>query len=359
MRDPRDVQLLIYLVWIAIPVSLFVLGCLHRVMLLFVAGNDARARLRPKRLLRLANLLFLTAVTALIFDYFLIQSGRLVPPYSKSAQYYRLGAFPIAAVMFLCLAEMIRFGQPRQKYEKMKVEVRGSNPLFTILAILVFAFLVGKSRSSEEASYVSVPRSSPSETASSASASAEKRSTPPSQTGVLASIGRWFDSVAILFSGGSSEHAKVEGSFAEVFVPPDFNQEAYLRLKSLVIRTSEEEGVDSLLILSMVQVSSGFQENLSAESGAGGLLMLSPDTLRIYGLKNIFDPEQNVRAGARHLKKLLALYENDLHRALFAFRAGTSMLEPHAQLPQAGDGAAFVERVMSVYEIARVRGSLE
>ncbi len=359
MEDPRDVQLLIYLVWVAIPVTLFVLACMYRVMQLLTPTPDISARLRPRRLIRLANLLFITAVVALSFDYFLIQSGRLASPFSLKAQYYRLVAFPIVAVLFLSFAEILRFSRPGQKYESMKVEVRGSNPLFTIAALVIFFIFVGKCRVSHEGrerKLVTMPTFHLKDEKSEGKGDAKQEMSGTDQA-PLVLLGRWIDQTISLVPWPSSPPE--ESAEHDYPSPPDFNQENYLKYKAMMVSVAGEHHVEPLLLLSIAQVSSGFQTTIGSEGGPGGLLMLTPEILRQYGFRNNFNPEQSAHAGASLLRELLSYYGNDLHRALYAFHMGRESLSRQDALPKQGEGVDFVERVLSVYELARARGSLE
>src|SRR5207248_9874537 len=65
--------------------------------------------------------------------------------------------------------------------------------------------------------------------------------------------------------------------------------------------------------------------------GALGLMQLMPATIRQYGVRNPFDPGDNVRAGVGYLRELLDRYENNEELALAAYNAGPTAVDKHGQ----------------------------
>lgn len=81
-----------------------------------------------------------------------------------------------------------------------------------------------------------------------------------------------------------------------------------------------------------------------------GLMQLQPATARRYGVKNIYDPEQNVRAGAHYLSDLLARFDSNLELALAAYNAGEEAVERCGRhVPPYRETLAYVPSVMKVY----------
>jgi soluble lytic murein transglycosylase-like protein len=85
------------------------------------------------------------------------------------------------------------------------------------------------------------------------------------------------------------------------------------------------------LVRAVVQVESAFNPNARSPKGAVGLMQLMPATIRQFGVKNPFSPEENVRAGAAYLRELLDRYENNEELALAAYNAGPGAVDKHGQ----------------------------
>ncbi len=78
---------------------------------------------------------------------------------------------------------------------------------------------------------------------------------------------------------------------------------------AIVREVAAAEGVPAPLLHAVIAVESAYDPRAVSPKGAQGLMQLMPDTARRFGVSDPFDPRQNVRAGARYLKDLLALFE--------------------------------------------------
>lgn len=78
----------------------------------------------------------------------------------------------------------------------------------------------------------------------------------------------------------------------------------------IIKAAAEKHGFDWRLIAAQIYQESHFRRWAKSRAGAYGLMQLIRRTARSYGVKNIFDPEQNINAGVRHLKKLYRLFDH-------------------------------------------------
>jgi soluble lytic murein transglycosylase-like protein len=85
------------------------------------------------------------------------------------------------------------------------------------------------------------------------------------------------------------------------------------------------------LVRAVVQVESGFNPFATSSKGALGLMQLMPATIHRYGVKNPFNPAENVRAGVAYLKQLLDRYQNNEELALAAYNAGPGAVDKYKQ----------------------------
>jgi soluble lytic murein transglycosylase-like protein len=75
-----------------------------------------------------------------------------------------------------------------------------------------------------------------------------------------------------------------------------------------------------------------------------------PGTARELGVKDAFDPEQNLDGGARYLRQLLTRYGGDLKRALAAYNAGPGAVDRHQGVPPYRETRQYVRRVLEKYK---------
>ena len=135
--------------------------------------------------------------------------------------------------------------------------------------------------------------------------------------------------------------------------PPD-PQEATIQagrtdLHSIVNGASERNQVDADFIASVIRAESGNNPRAVSPKGAQGLMQLMPQTANRLGVKNSFDPAENVDGGVRYLRDLLLLYNNDMIKALAAYNAGPQRVQQYKGLPPYRETHAYVARVIKDY----------
>ncbi len=104
-------------------------------------------------------------------------------------------------------------------------------------------------------------------------------------------------------------------------------------------------GVDEDLIVSVIAVESSFDPRAVSPKFARGLMQILPETAARFGVTDILDPAQNIDAGTRYLKELLALYNQDLALALAAYNAGPDRIVQYGGVPPFPETRSYVKRV--------------
>ena len=111
-----------------------------------------------------------------------------------------------------------------------------------------------------------------------------------------------------------------------------------------------EQQVQPELIKAVITVESCFDARAVSRAGAHGLMQLMPSTARNYGVHNRFDPDQNLRAGIKHLRDLLDQYRDNLQLALAAYNAGAHNVKKYRGVPPFPETKNYVAKVMDYFE---------
>ena len=112
---------------------------------------------------------------------------------------------------------------------------------------------------------------------------------------------------------------------------------------------AERYGVAVDLIKAVIRVESGFNSRAMSAKGARGLMQLMPGTASMLGVRDSFDPRQNIEAGVRHLRGLIDRFGNDLKLALAAYNAGEQAVMTHGGIPPYRETRDYVTRILGLF----------
>lgn len=131
-------------------------------------------------------------------------------------------------------------------------------------------------------------------------------------------------------------HGSVNNANPEITAPSSATTSAPPEIEDLISRAAAEHGVAPDLIRSVIRTESAFDPRAVSPAGAQGLMQLMPETALELGVTNPLDPEQNVMAGTRYLRRLLNRYDGDIDHALAAYNWGMGNVDRHGleQLPE-------------------------
>lgn len=116
----------------------------------------------------------------------------------------------------------------------------------------------------------------------------------------------------------------------------------------IIRKTSRIYDIDSALVKAVVHAESGFNPYATSIKGASGLMQLMPETAARYGIKNVFDPAQNILGGVLHLRQLLIKYKNNQTLALAAYNAGEEAVLRYNGVPPYDETRGYVHKVSNL-----------
>jgi hypothetical protein len=102
------------------------------------------------------------------------------------------------------------------------------------------------------------------------------------------------------------------------------------------------------LLAALVRAESAFDPNAVSRVGAGGLTQLMPAAAAEHGVSDVFDPADNLRGGASHLRRMLDRFEA-LPLALAAYNAGAATVEKYDGIPPYRETQAYVRRILASF----------
>ena len=133
---------------------------------------------------------------------------------------------------------------------------------------------------------------------------------------------------------------------------PKTSKEVKKRIKdwhSFIADAAETNLLPEELIKAVIEVESGAVVTAVSQCGAQGLMQLMPKTQSELGVKDPFDPNENISAGTRYLAQLLNMYDGDLSLALAAYNAGMGNVNKYGGIPPFEETQNFVKKVTAIY----------
>jgi hypothetical protein len=123
---------------------------------------------------------------------------------------------------------------------------------------------------------------------------------------------------------------------------------------NFIVESGKRNSVDPLLLYSIMHQESSFKPRAMSYKGARGLMQLMPPTAARFGVRNIWDPQQNIEGGARYMRFLLDLFSGDVRLALAGYNAGEGAVMKYGyQVPPYSETREYVRRIGHRYSVIR------
>ena len=130
---------------------------------------------------------------------------------------------------------------------------------------------------------------------------------------------------------------------------PDGAQASSGQYADEINEAANRYGVPVKLVSAVIRAESGFNARAVSRTGAQGLMQLMPNTASILGVRNSFDPKENIDGGVRHLRGLLDRFPNRLPLAIAAYNAGEKAVTQYGGIPPYPETQEYVTRVLQFY----------
>ncbi len=124
-------------------------------------------------------------------------------------------------------------------------------------------------------------------------------------------------------------------------------------LEDIIEENADRFDLPEILIYSVIMMESGGDSSALSEAGAQGLMQLMPRTAESLGVKDVWEPAENIRGGSKYLSRMLARYDGDLDLALAAYNAGPGAVDEHDGIPPFPETQHFVEATRNSFEDLR------
>ncbi|EIC24002.1 lytic transglycosylase domain-containing protein [Thiorhodovibrio frisius] len=120
------------------------------------------------------------------------------------------------------------------------------------------------------------------------------------------------------------------------------------RYVAIILSEAKRQRVDPNLVHAVIQAESAYRPNAKSPAGACGLMQLMPATARRFGVRDIWDPKQNIGGGVAYLRFLLDRFAGDIPLVLAAYNAGEGAVAKHGnKIPPYRETREYVSRVIA------------
>lgn len=119
------------------------------------------------------------------------------------------------------------------------------------------------------------------------------------------------------------------------------------RWNELLDEASKDFELPNGLLHQVMLSESGGNPKAQSPAGAKGLMQLMDTTATDVGVRDVWDPRQNIRGAARYMRRLLDRYQGNISLALAAYNAGPSRIDSYGGIPPFKETQRYVKNIMN------------
>lgn len=121
------------------------------------------------------------------------------------------------------------------------------------------------------------------------------------------------------------------------------------QIVSIVKEIAPQYGLETRLVLAVIQQESAFNTQALSAKGAQGLMQLMPTTAKRFGIEDITDTHQNLKGGMSYLRWLLKHFDGNVAHALAGYNAGENAVKKYHGIPPYPETRSYVNKIMTLY----------
>lgn len=118
----------------------------------------------------------------------------------------------------------------------------------------------------------------------------------------------------------------------------------------IINEAAQKYNLDPDFLKAVIKQESGFNPKATSWVGAMGLMQLMPETAKDLGVKNGYDPADNVMGGAKYLRQQMDTFGGDMRKTLAAYNAGPGAVQKYGGIPPYKETQNYVANIMAIYE---------
>jgi soluble lytic murein transglycosylase-like protein len=135
-----------------------------------------------------------------------------------------------------------------------------------------------------------------------------------------------------------------------LLVSSDFISRLQDKYDGLIKSIAAEHGLEGRFVHAVIRAESAYNRFAVSAKGAQGLMQLMPATAAAYGVRDVFDPADNIRGGVKFLKVLWELYGGNTSKTLAAYNAGQEAVKKYGGVPPYAETRTYIDRVIASYQ---------
>ena len=117
------------------------------------------------------------------------------------------------------------------------------------------------------------------------------------------------------------------------------------KYNDIIIKAARYHDIDAALVSAVIKAESDYNPKTVSHKGARGLMQLMPATAARFGVRNSFDPEQNIYAGTKYLRWLLDKFGGNADLAVAGYNAGEGNIKKYDGVPPFRETVNYINRI--------------